>query len=303
MIYDPFQQEAINFIKKDYSVIVSAPTGAGKTAIAEYIINESLNKKQSIIYTAPIKALSNQKFRDFQKQFPGKIGILTGDVSLNPDAQVLIMTTEIFRNKILDEPESLKKYSWVIFDEIHYIDNEERGTVWEESLIFLPKHMKMLALSATIPNIKEFAGWIESVQKKPLKVVIEDKRPVPLRFLFQCRNEIIDNLSDLKRLIASRSRRSFYRVSRLFSLISYIRQEQGTPCIFFVFSRKRAEDLAFELYSLDFLNQKEKTQIIALYDQLCQRFDLINEESAHRLSYLIHQKLWHCIERGLCRKS
>ena len=289
MIYDPFQQKAINFIKEGYSVIVSAPTGAGKTAIAEYIINDSLIKKQRIIYTAPIKTLSNQKFRDFQKQFPDRIGILTGDVSLNPDAHVLIMTTEIFRNKILNDPGALKKYSWVIFDEIHYIDNEERGTVWEEALIFLPPHMRMLALSATIPNIKEFADWIESVQNRPLKVVIEDKRPVPLQFLFQCRHTIIDNLPDLKKLITSRSRRSSSLLSRLQLLINYIRQNKGMPCIWFVFSRKKTEDLAFELYGFDFLNQEEKQKIITLYNQLCQRFDLTNDSSAHRLSYLIQK--------------
>ncbi|MGD9014810.1 MAG: DEAD/DEAH box helicase [Candidatus Omnitrophota bacterium] len=289
MQYDRFQQEAINYINQGHSVIVCAPTGAGKTVVAEYVIEKSLGIQQSIIYTAPIKALSNQKFRDFQKQFPDRIGILTGDVSLNPDAQVLIMTTEIFRNKILDQPQSLAKYSWVIFDEIHYIDNPERGTVWEESLIFLPPHMKILALSATIPNIREFADWIESVQNRPIKTVVEHKRPVPLDFLFQCRNEVTDNLSDLKRLIISRRQKGFYRANRVSSLINYIRQNKGLPCIWFVFSRKRAEDLAFELYSFDFLNQKEKQEIIHLYNQLCRRFDLTNEESANRLFHLIQK--------------
>src|SRR3989339_1908199 len=194
MIYDRFQQEAIDFINQGHSVIVCAPTGAGKTAIAEHVIEQSLHANQKVIYTAPVKALSNQKFRDFQKQHPDKIGILTGDVSINPDAPILIMTTEIFRNKILDEPESLKKYSWVIFDEIHYIDNPERGTVWEESLIFLPKHMNVLGLSATIPNIKQFASWIESIHNKPVQVVIEEKRPVPLHFFFQVNNEVADKL-------------------------------------------------------------------------------------------------------------
>ncbi len=289
MQYDRFQQEAINYINRDHSVIVCAPTGAGKTAIAEYVIQKSLKIGQSVIYTAPIKALSNQKFRDFQSQFPDKIGILTGDVSLNPDACVLIMTTEIFRNKILNEPETLKKYAWVIFDEIHYIDNEERGTVWEESLIFLPSHMRILCLSATIPNIKEFAEWIESVQRRPLKIVVEDKRPVPLRFLFQCRNEIADDLSDLKKQLTSRVPKKFHRANRIVTLINYIRQNKGLPCIWFVFSRKRAEDLAFELYSFDFLKQSEKTQIVSLYDQLCRRFDLSGEESANRLYYLIQK--------------
>jgi len=140
--YDRFQQEAMNYIKEGLSVIVSAPTGAGKTAIAEYVINQCIKSGQGVIYTAPIKALSNQKFRDFQNQYRDKIGILTGDVSINPEAPVLIMTTEIFRNKLLEEPQPLKKFSWVIYDEIHYIDNPERGTVWEESLMLLPEHMR-----------------------------------------------------------------------------------------------------------------------------------------------------------------
>jgi superfamily II RNA helicase len=160
IIYDKFQQEAIDYVNQGYSVIVCAPTGAGKTAIAEHVISQAISQGSEVVYTAPIKALSNQKFRDFQGLLKDNIGILTGDVSLNASAPVLIMTTEIFRNKVLDEPESLKKYSWIIFDEVHYLDNEERGTVWEEALIFLPRHMKVLALSATIPNISQLAGWI-----------------------------------------------------------------------------------------------------------------------------------------------
>ena len=116
MIYDRFQKEAIDYINQGHSVIVSAPTGAGKTAIAEHVIETALQNNGCVIYTAPIKALSNQKFRDFQAQYKDRIGILTGDVSLNSDAPILIMTTEIFRNKVLDQPDSLKKYSWIIFD-------------------------------------------------------------------------------------------------------------------------------------------------------------------------------------------
>ncbi len=284
MIYDRFQQEAIDYINQGYSVIVSAPTGAGKTAIAEYIISNCIQEKVGIIYTAPIKALSNQKFRDFQGQFAENIGILTGDVSINPDATVLIMTTEIFRNKILDEPESLKKYSWIIFDEIHYIDNPERGTVWEESLIFLPPHMKILALSATIPNIKQLAEWIGCIHKRPIKTVIEDKRPVPLHFFFHCQNEIMDNLNNIKRIRPGRP-------NKLHTLINYLRQTDGLACIYFVFGRRRAEDLAFELYSYNFLNNKERMQITELYNSLLERFDLKHEGSA--------QTLYPLIQRGI----
>jgi superfamily II RNA helicase len=282
MIYDRFQQEAIDHINQGHSVIVSAPTGAGKTAIAEHIIETSIQNSIGVIYTAPIKALSNQKFRDFQKQYQDHIGILTGDVSLNAEAPVLIMTTEIFRNKILDEPKSLEKYSWVIFDEIHYIDNPERGTVWEESLIFLPKHMKVLGLSATIPNIKEFASWIESIHTKSIKVVIEEKRPVPLHFFFQCGNEVVDKLEQLKRL-------KYAKPNRINSLINYLREKNGLPAIYFVFGRRQAEELAFELMSYDFLNKKEKQEIIALYNELCERFDVKTDRTASEMYPLIQR--------------
>ncbi|MGE5197778.1 MAG: DEAD/DEAH box helicase [Deltaproteobacteria bacterium] len=281
MIYDRFQQEAIDYINQGYSVIVSAPTGAGKTAIAEHIINECIRNKIGVVYTAPIKALSNQKFRDFQEGFGENIGILTGDVSLNQDAPVLIMTTEIFRNKVLDEPGSLKKYRWVIFDEIHYIDNPERGTVWEESLIFMPEHIKILGLSATIPNIKEFAEWVESINKKPVKTVIEEERPVPLHFFYQCHNEIVDNLNKIRRYGAG--------PNKLHALINYIRQREGFPCIYFVFGRRRAEELAFDLYSYNFLTGKERTQIEELFAQLCERFGLKGEESARKMQPLIQR--------------
>ncbi len=284
MIYDRFQQEAIDHINAGHSVIVSAPTGAGKTAIAEHIISGAITNNLGVIYTAPIKALSNQKFRDFKGQFQDNIGILTGDVSINPQAPVLIMTTEIFRNKILDEPASLDKYSWIIFDEIHYIDNPERGTVWEESLIFLPKHMNLLGLSATIPNIKQFASWIESIHNKPIKVVIETERPVPLHFNFQCANEVVDKIEYLKRIRSSRP-------NRLQSLISYVQEKEGLPAIYFVFSRKRAEELAFDLQGFKFLDGKETRAITQMYDDLLERFNLKNERSA--------QLLYPLVQRGI----
>ncbi|MDD5692603.1 MAG: DEAD/DEAH box helicase [Candidatus Omnitrophica bacterium] len=287
MIYDRFQQEAIEHINNGHSVIVSAPTGAGKTAIAEHIISSCVATEKcskGVIYTAPIKALSNQKFRDFQGQFKDNIGILTGDVSINPHAPVLIMTTEIFRNKILDEPASLDKYSWVIFDEIHYIDNPERGTVWEESLIFLPKHMNLLGLSATIPNISQFAAWIESIHDKTVKVVIEDTRPVPLHFSFQCANEITDKIEQLKRLRSSKP-------NRLQSLISHIQEKERLPAIYFVFSRRRAEELAEELHGFKFLNSAQSQEITRMYEDLLVRFDLKNERSA--------QLLYPLVQRGI----
>jgi len=282
MIYDRFQQEAIDYINQGFSVIVSAPTGAGKTAIAEHILSTSIERNMGVIYTAPIKALSNQKFRDFQNQYGENIGILTGDVSINPGAPVLIMTTEIFRNKVLDEPKSLDKYSWIIFDEVHYIDNPERGTVWEESLIFLPAHMNILALSATIPNIDKLAKWIQSIRNKPVKTVIEAHRPIPLHFFYQCQNEVVDNINYLKRMASGRP-------NKMANLINYVRQKEGLPCIYFVFGRRRAEELAYELHSYNFLNSNERNKILDLYNSLCERFDLKHERSSAEIYSLIQR--------------
>jgi len=287
MIYDPFQEKAINYIKEGHSVIVSAPTGAGKTVIAEYVINDCLVKGTKAIYTAPIKALSNQKFRDFQENFRDKIGILTGDVTINPSAEILIMTTEIFRNKCLEETNNLDDYSWIIFDEIHYLDDYERGSVWEESLIFLPQKMKMLALSATIPNIDEFAKWIESIHKKTLKVVKEDKRPVPLHFFYQCHNNIVDDIRKLKNI----ARHEHLKANKPVSLIKYLNENNRLPCIYFSFSRRRCETLAEEILGFNFLSPQENQKIKTMYRELRERFDLLNEKSA---AYLLP-----FIERGI----
>ncbi|HLF18786.1 MAG TPA: DEAD/DEAH box helicase [Candidatus Omnitrophota bacterium] len=298
MQYDPFQQQAIDYINEGYSVIVAAPTGAGKTAIAEHVIEECLNKGKKVIYTAPIKALSNQKYRDFQENTHHHVGILTGDVSLNPEADVLIMTTEIFRNKVLEDRRSLDAYSWIVFDEIHYIDDFERGSVWEESLIFLPEHMKVLGLSATIPNIDELSQWIQSIHQKEVKVVKEDKRPVPLHFYFQCQNKVYDDFKKLTRFgfqgMESYMRRGGkvphyvrLRPNQLHPLIDHLSKYDLLPCIYFVFSRRKTELLAGELKAYDFLKDEEPKQIRELFDQLCRRFDLQDEESAKQIRPLV----------------
>ncbi len=133
---DPFQEQAVQAIDRGESLIVAAPTGCGKTLIAEYAVDVSLKMGKRVIYTAPIKALSNQKYRDFRNRFGDEIvGIQTGDVTINPDGTLLIMTTEIFRNLILENSQRLSDIYYVVFDEIHYLDDPERGTVWEESII------------------------------------------------------------------------------------------------------------------------------------------------------------------------
>lgn len=302
MIYDEFQKQAIEYINQGNSVIVSAPTGAGKTVIAEHVIADCLKKGVKVIYTAPIKALSNQKFREFQETSPDKVGILTGDVTLNAHAPVLIMTTEIFRNKILEEKSNLHEYAWIIFDEIHYLDDYERGTVWEESLIFLPDHMNVLGLSATIPNIHELTRWLESIHHRPVKVVIEEKRPVPLHVAYQCQGKIYD---DVQKMAKQGYKSADYRHGRRgrlpkfahvhpnksTELIQYLEEEDLLPCIYFVFSRKRTEYLAEEMMPFDFLSPTEKKEVSDLYAELCERFEVAGEPSA--------EKLRPFIERGI----
>jgi ATP-dependent RNA helicase HelY len=181
LVLDPFQEESIGALLAGRSVLVAAPTGTGKTLVAEKIISKVLGLGQEVIYTSPLKALSNQKFRDFGELFgKAKVGLITGDISINDRAPLLVMTTEIFRNWCFANPGWMDQISHVIFDEIHYLDDTDRGTAWEESIIFAPPHIKILGLSATVPNIQELAAWIAEVRGFPVKVVVETRRAVPL---------------------------------------------------------------------------------------------------------------------------
>lgn len=284
--YDPFQKTAICHIENNNSVLVSAPTGAGKTVIAEYVIEKCLQNGDGVIYTAPVKALSNQKFRDFRNQYGDKIGILTGDVSISPDSPVMIMTTEIFRNKLLSEKFSLDNYKWIIFDEIHYIDNEERGTVWEESIIFLPEHMKILALSATVPNVNELGEWIKHIHKLPLEIVVENNRSVPLHIFYQTQGKIANSLDEVRKL-AYTGKHCYSHPNRVSDLIKHFHAINGLPCIYFAFGRRRCEELAESLAGLNFLSDSEGKDIIGFYNSLCEKFNLLSEPCAELLRPLI----------------
>ncbi len=292
---DRFQEEAIKWIEKGHSVVVSAPTGAGKTLIAEHILEKCLKENKEAVYTAPIKALSNQKFRDFSQKYSGKkIGILTGDVSINSSAPLIIMTTEIFRNNILTSPQKLQRKEWIIFDEIHYLSDYERGTVWEESIILLPKHMKFLALSATIPNIEEFVSWISSIHPHSVKAVIEEKRPVPLHFYFQCNNQIFSNFKKLKDSSFFKKFEKNHLIlkrNRLTNLINYLCNQNALPCIYFSFSRRRCEDLTQEVHHFDFLEKKERKEITSKFSLLVEKFNL---SGSPHLNYL-----YPLIKRGI----
>ncbi|GAB7350630.1 hypothetical protein MBLNU459_g1193t1 [Dothideomycetes sp. NU459] len=176
---DTFQKEAVYHLENGDSVFVAAHTSAGKTVVAEYAIALAAKHMTKAIYTSPIKALSNQKFRDFRTEFDD-VGILTGDVQIRPEASCLIMTTEILRSMLYRGADLIRDVEFVIFDEVHYVNDLERGVVWEEVIIMLPEHVTLILLSATVPNTYEFASWVGRTKKKNIYVISTPKRPVPL---------------------------------------------------------------------------------------------------------------------------
>ena len=181
---DDFQKEACKCIENKESVVVCAPTGAGKTVIAEFAIQCALKNDERIFYTTPLKALSNQKFNDFsQKYGADKVGLLTGDSSFNRNAQIVVMTTEVFRNMLYctnfgSISDNMQKVRYVVLDEVHYMNDEQRGTVWEESIIYCPTDVQIIALSATVANADKLTEWINTVHSKTKLINKKDRKSV-----------------------------------------------------------------------------------------------------------------------------
>ncbi|AET68945.1 superfamily II RNA helicase [Desulfosporosinus orientis DSM 765] len=252
MTLDLFQEQALDAIDAGKSVIVAAPTGTGKTLVADYLIEKAMKEHLKVIYTAPIKALSNQKFRDFKSMFgEDAVGIMTGDVVLNPNAPLLIMTTEVFRNQVITEDPNLEYVSYIVFDEIHWLNDEERGTVWEESIILAPPKMKILGLSATIANARHLVDWIESIRHEEVVLIEEHNRVVPLEYFYYTKDTGLVSYDQLWRYYRRKLKERindeapFGTTSHL-DLIRTI-QRDHLPALFFVFSRKQCAIKAMEL--------------------------------------------------------
>src|SRR5499427_4083692 len=176
---DDFQHEAIRALANRHSVLVAAPTGTGKTVVGEFGIFMARKYGARAIYTTPIKALSNQKYRDFRALWgDDQVGLLTGDVVVNREAPILVMTTEVLRNMLVTGA-SIDDVGCIVFDEVHYMGDPERGTAWEESILLAPRHIPLVCLSATVPNATEIAEWIREAHGD-LSCVFHDERAVPL---------------------------------------------------------------------------------------------------------------------------
>lgn len=331
---DVFQKEAVFHLEQGDSVFVAAHTSAGKTVVAEYAISMANRNMTKAIYTSPIKALSNQKYRDF-KQIYDDVGILTGDVQINPEASCLIMTTEILRSMLYRGADLIRDVEFVIFDEVHYVNDQDRGVVWEEVIIMLPDHIKFILLSATVPNTFEFANWVGRTKKKDIYVISTAKRPVPLEHYLWAKNKKFLLVDSEKRFIESAWKSSAATLNpsppndapkgpanqsnsrsqqrgggggggrgqsrgatrargggggrgggtarggakgvgfkqgggrninypgktTLTQLIQHLHKSSLLPAVIFVFSKKRCEEFATMLTSIDYCSAKEKSEI------------------------------------------
>ena len=260
---DDFQREAISTFLRGDSVMVAAPTGSGKTVVAEFGIWDAFKRTGRVIYTAPIKALSNQKFRDLRSVYGDEVGLLTGDISENRDARIIVMTTEILRNMLLQSPWELDDVETVIFDEIHYLADPERGTTWEESIILCPEHIQFICLSATVTNALEIAGWIGRTHR-PIRLIEHFERPVPLALYYFHEDElamVIDHhgqqIRDFGKVGGEARRRPGGRRSpqvretleepQPHEIVDALKSQKLLPAIYFLFSRNDCQVYAERL--------------------------------------------------------
>uniref|UniRef100_A0A8B9G1P6 RNA helicase n=1 Tax=Amazona collaria TaxID=241587 RepID=A0A8B9G1P6_9PSIT len=287
-ILDAFQREAILCVDNKQSVLVSAHTSAGKTVCAEYAIALALREKQRVIFTSPIKALSNQKYREMYEEFQD-VGLMTGDVTINPTASCLVMTTEILRSMLYRGSEVMREVAWVIFDEIHYMRDSERGVVWEETIILLPDNVHYVFLSATIPNARQFAEWICHLHKQPCHVIYTDYRPTPLQHYifpaggdglhlvvdengdfrednFNTAMQVLRDAGDLAKGDQKGRKGGTKGPSNVFKIVKMITERNFQPVIIFSFSKKDCEAYALQMTKLDFNTDEEKKMVEEVFN-------------------------------------
>ena len=294
---DRFQKEAIASIEKNLDVLVVAPTGSGKTLIAEHAIQKCLKDKSKILYTTPIKALSNQKYIDFRDTYSDDVGILTGDRNINKEAPILILTTEILRNMIFTGDNGLDNVGAVILDEVHFLGDRDRGNVWEEVIIHLPSHISIVYLSATIANAKQFQEWLVSL-RGPTDLIISNNRPVPLKSnlitykrstnnidkIFQINSDEYlsgnELLSKLKKFYNTHYKKEYLKPS-IEEIREYIIHNDSTPSIFFIFSREKTEIFARRIAN----NYTKKRDSTKLHEIISPIFETLTIKEKELLNY------------------
>ena len=280
---DDFQKEAIEHIKNGKSVVVCAPTGAGKTCIAQSAIHLALEGGTRIFYTTPLKALSNQKYFDFSQKYGEKnVGLLTGDTTINREAQIVVMTTEVFRNMLYGTTfgtlkDNLKDVRYVVLDEVHYMNDEQRGTVWEESIIYCPTNIQIIALSATVQNSQQLTNWINTVHSGT-EHVYTDFRPVPLRFYYYDSSKpdtvlpLLTPEGKLNKKIKPESKYKYFNKKNavknpVASITMALKEKNMLPAIYFTFSRKKCDENAKKCATLELLTKEESIKINKLVDE------------------------------------
>ena len=285
---DPFQQKAFAAIDLDRSVLVAAPTGSGKTLVAQYAVDRTLARGWRAFYTTPLKALSNQKFQEFIELYGrDRVGLLTGDNVVNRDADVVIMTTEVLRNMLYEGASDLSQLGYVIMDEVHYLQNPYRGAVWEEVIIHLPETVSLVCLSATVSNSDEFGDWIRTV-RGPTEVVVETTRPVELVHLYAVANGRGQGFSMYEALIEDKPNPECQRYDdprsgglvvhkrasirsatpRRIDIVDYLHDADMLPAVFFIFSRQGCEQAVEQMVraGVRFTSAQERVEIRAIVD-------------------------------------
>lgn len=312
---DEFQLDALAVLDAGESVLVAAPTGSGKTVVAEYAVASARHHGKRAFYTAPLKALSNQKFSDLVTHYGiREVGLLTGDNSINPGASIVVMTTEVLRNMIYADSHALENLGVVVLDEVHFLQDAYRGPVWEEVIIHLDPTVQLVCLSATVSNAEEVADWLTTV-RGPTRAIVEEHRPVELINHYVVGDKATDRVQmfdtlvggkpnpEIERLEQStarngrasarfaerRSARHPPRRSRLYppsriDVVSLLKDHDLLPAIFFIFSRNQCNEAALACLKsgIRFTTVEERAEIAALIDE---RLDLFSDDDLAVLEF------------------
>jgi superfamily II RNA helicase len=306
--FDKFQLISFREIDSLYNVLVSAPTSSGKTAVAEYGLISTIKKGKKVIYTSPIKSLSNEKYKEFKDRDICSVGLLTGDNKINVDADCVIMTAEILRNSLYKKDQLSDDIGCVIMDEVHFINDPDRGKIWEETIIMLPQHVQIIMLSATINNVEQFAKWIHSVRENNLSLIKSSRRIVPLNYYIYSNElyKILDNNDTFDDLTYFESRRKYEKIKKdrlqnhkspvdpsyFDKIVKFLIKNDLLQAIFFSFSRLNCEKYANTISPI--LTSEESTNAINMFDFLMRKY--------HKDYEFIPQyiQVRNLIQKGIC---